>query len=298
MEPNMITVDLIIPSYERQAVLLMLLESIQQKELTFEDSIFFSILIVDQSKQPLSEINFNKYPLNYIHHPFPSLPNARNIAIKKSKADILVFIDDDVEFDEKFIFNHIKAYEDQQIGAVAGRVIEKGLRHGMINKTTKNMYGIKNNGLYYPIRGGNSTEYVLGFPGGNFSIKRELCAFVGDFDTRFRGSAQLEETDYAYRLRELGYKIKFLPEASLIHLRLPSGGCRVADIYEKRYWRYHNTSLFFLKHKKKYFLFMVLFLMFISVGESILNRNIRLLKMIMTFKGFLNGFRTYSAGCV
>lgn len=291
------SVSLIVPTLNRGPVLLDLLRNIN--ELTWvAQRRPLQVVIVDQSDVPVFEesgyptdLNFT---LTYEHITVRGLPNARNVALTKATGDYLVFIDDDVVLDPHFIEEHIGQFSDAAIGAVAGRVVEDSFIKKVAADTPDTMYGINDYGKYYPLRGGNSRNFVLGFPGGNFSVRRSIVTQIGKFDTRYAGTSQLEETDYAYRIRKAGYKILFNPAAVLLHLRVPSGGCRVPTLFEKRYWRCHNTTLFFHLHKKKALLPLMMSALATGGLAEMLQRKYSLKHYLFSLKGFYHGYKKAS----
>ena len=60
----------------------------------------------------------------------------------------------------------------------------------------------------------------------NLSVDRAAARAIGGFDEAFIGSAYRYETDFARRLIAAGHRILFAPEATVRHLRLPTGGTR------------------------------------------------------------------------
>jgi GT2 family glycosyltransferase len=61
---------------------------------------------------------------------------------------------------------------------------------------------------------------------GNLSVRRDKALQIGGFDENFIGVAYRFETEFAHRIWAQGGKILFQPEASIHHLRAPSGGTR------------------------------------------------------------------------
>jgi GT2 family glycosyltransferase len=73
-----------------------------------------------------------------------------------------------------------------------------------------------------------STEagYVDEFMGGNFSVKRDAAIALGGFDARFVRVAYRFEAEFAHRARKAGWRIPFVPGATIHHLRAERGGTR------------------------------------------------------------------------
>jgi GT2 family glycosyltransferase len=60
----------------------------------------------------------------------------------------------------------------------------------------------------------------------------------------------LEETDYCYRVRALGYDVRYEPAAAVRHLHALTGGCRAIADGDADYWLFRNTALFWWKHRE------------------------------------------------
>ena len=80
------------------------------------------------------------------------------------------------------------------------------------------------------------------------SFRKEAIEAAGGFDRRFGGSAFLEETDACLRVKHAGFRIRFDPEAVLIHLKDPTGGCRPKNPQDWFWWYGHNYMLLLLKN--------------------------------------------------
>ena len=71
--------------------------------------------------------------------------------------------------------------------------------------------------LYNYVR---EVDYVTG---AFIATKRSLFVESGGFDTRFR-PIYYEETDYCFRLREMGYQVYYQPESVIVHLEGATSG--------------------------------------------------------------------------
>ena len=79
---------------------------------------------------------------------------------------------------------------------------------------------------------------------------KQILVRIGGFDEGFIIHARREETDASIRVRALGYRILFDPQASIEHLAFPSGGGRAFIHQEKLYCfgLFHNQAYYFGKH--------------------------------------------------
>jgi GT2 family glycosyltransferase len=140
-------------------------------------------------------------------------------------------------------------------------------------------------------------------PGGNCSIRRQVLEELKGVDENFVENAYHWELDLSYRIRDLGYKIIFDPQAKLIHYYASPGG--VNNILRNKvtkesqlyfFYLVRNNFYCFLKHEKK----NILFLGYVFLREYILNRTymkegvgLILKRGYIFLKGLLAGIKVY-----
>lgn len=241
-------ITIIIPTLNREfTVLKDAVDSLYKQSENTE----FSLVIVDQNDTLDSVLAAYLQGLprsvKHVRISEKGLPNARNVGLQHAQeSDIVIFCDDDVIVSSNFIANHLKNYSDAQIGAVAGRVFRK-------NKPPAK--DIKKVGSFRHFDADFTDNFDAGFRteidslfGCNMSFRREVLEKAGGFDKRFGGTAHLEETDVSLRIKKLGYKLIFDPEAELEHVYAGTGGCRMKNPEDWVYWYCHNYTLLFLRH--------------------------------------------------
>ena len=203
----------------------------------------FECFIIDQSGITSSRLPTDpRITVVKLHK--QSLPTARNIGIRKSNADIILFIDDDVEFAPSFLSKHIYAHnKHQDAAAVTGRI---KLLPPDYYPDTKTLAEIDPKTARYIVNFDNQTlQNSLCVSGCNMSFKKNVFVKIGFFDPLFRGNALYEEIDLSFRLKQAGLKIIFDPESELVHLRSTDGGCRNKKGVHWGIDKFHNTALFF-----------------------------------------------------
>ncbi len=68
---------------------------------------------------------------------------------------------------------------------------------------------------------------ILDLIGCNFAVRRDFFLRVGGFDEQFLGVCYRYEAEFTWRVfQATGRKVRFLPDASLRHLRAGGGGTR------------------------------------------------------------------------
>ena len=251
---NKIRTSLIVATVGRREVLLNTLESllkdgVQGCEREFE------ILVIEQPPYMFSqdEIRHWKQSRSYcrwIRMEKANLPQARNVGILKSSGDVIIFVDDDMRFEKGFIQGHIQAHGSQNVGAVAGRVVNETV-HGFCENFWSRrppFFSALSGTLYGGFDLNREPHPVATAIGANMSISREAIEKAGGFDPHFETVALREEADALERIKKLGYQILYEPRAFACHLRASEGGERLHDPCEVLYWSRRSESLFVSKH--------------------------------------------------
>ncbi|MEM9816924.1 MAG: hormogonium polysaccharide biosynthesis glycosyltransferase HpsN [Cyanobacteria bacterium P01_D01_bin.6] len=251
------SISIIVPTYQREAVLCSTLADVLKQD--YPD---YEVIVVDQTQdhQPETQAYIEaltaSQQIQYHQLAWASLPGARNYGVERSRGDIILFIDDDVELPKGYLQAHAKVLmEKSEVGAVAGRVFDR-MKLGddpdlLIDQLPPEAMdpGI----AWYHIDLVHTTQpqQVISARGCNMSFRREIFGKYGlRFDERFRGNAVREESDFCLRLRETGYIVWYSPEANLIHLGEESGGCHGISTRSLAYQItfYHNHFLMGLKN--------------------------------------------------
>ncbi len=251
-------ISVIVPTYEREQALRDTLSDLVQ-----QDYPNFEVLVVDQTKthqletQAYLEELEKAAQIRWFRVDWASLPGARNYGVRRSKGEIILFIDDDVRLQPGFLAAHVRNYlERPDVGSVAGRVLdrmklsesEEGLTIDYLPPEAMEP-GI---GLYYlNLVHTVKPQQVITARGCNMSFRREIFDKYGLwFDERFRGSAVREESDFCLRIRQTGYQIWYDPEAYLVHLGEETGGCHDISTRSLEYQItfYHNHFLMGFKN--------------------------------------------------
>jgi GT2 family glycosyltransferase len=244
--PVNLTIDIIIPTYDRPALIPGLVEAISA-QLRPHDHIY--IIWQGNKKPELAESE----RVTYVHSEPPNLPKARNLGIKTGAGDICLFLDDDVKIISKdMVERHRAVHEQHGIGAVAGYLedpvfIKSNEAPSKYDETTGEL--VQNFSL-------DKSQYAISVMGAHMSFKRKALVDCGGFDEQFKANALWEEIDCAFRISTTGWKIFYCAEAKVRHLREQSGGCRnqkergVNYIYHQ----FANTAYFASRHAQpKYY---------------------------------------------
>lgn len=152
------------------------------------------------------------------------LSHARNRGVAEASGEVLVFIDDDITVDDRWVRTYERVFEDAEIGAAGGPVetiFPEGSDPDYVRAVMED--GGSGTGHYMP--DGGRIEVVPGkapgYPrGGNMAIRAAAIEDVGDFDVALGwGKHQIpaEETELFARMCAKGYRVWYEPDAHVLH---------------------------------------------------------------------------------
>jgi GT2 family glycosyltransferase len=237
MRKSSFQVSVVLATYNRGQQLIDTIEHVLDN--TYPD---FEIIVVDQTRNHKPEVTTALMAFQgdrryrYVQLSIANLPLARNVGLRLARGEIIIYVDDDVIVGRDFINQHVRPYYDPTVGAVGGRIITQGYEpdaNGVVSAAVGRL------GKYGPLQGhfykeGPPCKIEWGM-GCNMSFRRVALEQAGGFDERYKESAKHEDVDAFVRVRREGYKAVFAPDAQLIHLKSPSGGCRSnADFKRQR----------------------------------------------------------------
>lgn len=238
-------VSVIIPTINRAEVLLDTIKDILKQDFTD-----FEVIVVDQSddinRNAIELLKNSSVPCRYFKANFKGLPQARNFGLQKASSDIILYIDDDIRCNTDLVKNHYKAHLHTGATLIAGGITEDG------DIANSKIAGNFNRWTATAVSNFSSTKagWCSHAKGCNFSVKRQAFTNVGGVDENLSiGAALYEESELALRLKKAGYQAWFEPNAHLIHLAAPMGGCRVLKDWPKyMYGLGHNRGILVFRH--------------------------------------------------
>jgi GT2 family glycosyltransferase len=232
---------------------------------------YHELIVVDQTKEHEPETRqylddlIARNKIKHVYVDVPNLPNARNVGIKEATGDIMLFLDDDISINENTIPSHISGFSQGDIGCVTGKVRVQNIEQAgnkVLKKSGPFKKFVKRFLLFFwPTRAshvgwlGILSDFTRGktLPadtciGCNMSFRAEVFTRCGFFDVNYSGNAVREDTDMSVRLRRGGYRIMYVPNASVIHYMDNAGGTRTDP--NEAYWHiiFRNQCYFYLKN--------------------------------------------------
>lgn len=193
-------VSIIIPTYNRRDKLFETLMSIAQQ--TFPIDKYEVIVVDDGSTDDTAKIIEESFPftLRYFWQSNQGDAAARNFGVEQSKADLLVFLDDDILIDHNYLAVLVseQTYEENKI--VIGNA---QLWLEETNPLVKGTNSTNGTGIIPITKKISFTEVCSN----NMSVKREAYLDIGMMQSLdFPGSSIWCDVDFSYRAFKLGFE--------------------------------------------------------------------------------------------
>lgn len=246
-------VSVVIPNWNGKELLRICLDSLSRQ--TYKD---FSVLVIDNaSTDGSSEMIVSSYPSVSVHRMEENVgfASAVNEGIKASSAPYILLLNNDIECDEHFIEEMVRAIEsDEKIFSVSAKMIR--YRERELLDDCGDLYTV----LGYQLQRGTGqpvTEkryqkpaFVFSSCGGAALYRRDGFSRIGLFDPMH--FAYLEDIDIGYRAQIYGYRNLYEPKAVVYHIGSASSGGTLYNDFKVRlsarnnqYVLYKNMPLFY-----------------------------------------------------
>jgi len=209
------------------------------------------IIVVDASADDLTCRVVQDFPnVLYLRNEngFGRMTASRNIGLKRATGEIIAFLDDDAFAHPGWLASLKSTYTDDTVGAV-GAVGGRALN----NQPDEASVGMTEIGRFRPNGdlAGNfaadpgrviEVDHVMGC---NMSFRRQVVARLGGFREDYPGiSGVREDSDMCMRVKRLGYRILFSPDACVDHISAPQAtGSRFDSRYAYYLQRNHLCLL-------------------------------------------------------
>ncbi len=238
-------VSIVIPTYKRKEMCLRLLKSILESSYKNIEIIVVDDASPDGTKEFI-EKKFSKVKKLNIFKNKKNLFTAgsRNAGQEKASGDYILFIDDDNVVDKYMIEEMLKVFlNDIKVGEVGPINYSNKIRKKIFwTGTYRNMFTTKTYHLTKFPKGKQiweTSDVPNAFMVRADIVKKNKIKFVEKYGIMY------EESDYAYKIRRLGYKVMVSKNAKIYHdIEVPSGKEKVKD------YMYH-----FMMDKRRPFVF-------------------------------------------
>jgi glycosyltransferase involved in cell wall biosynthesis len=210
-----VRVSLIIPAYNAQATIAECLDACANQSRPPDE-----VVVVDDGSTDGTKAVVSRYPVTCLHQDQRGPAAARNLGAKSATGDILVFTDSDCVPEPAWIGRLIDAFSD-------GRTVAAGGSYGIRNASSLLARVVHEEIAVRHARLPREVDFLGSF---NVAYRRGAFLAAGGFDESF-ARASGEDNDLAYRLRDAGGVLRFVPEA------------RVAHYHPAALWPYLRTQM-------------------------------------------------------
>ena len=222
-----IDLSIVIPTLGRDSVLTDTVRSLLALQHPAAE-----ILVVDQSAshdastdQQLRDWDRDR-SIRWIRLPKPSITRSMNHGLRSAKSPLVLFLDDDIRPRSELVNAHQIAHQQSPgLWATVGQVIQPWQQPESVDAPHR-LSGLRLD-EDFPFHSTRDMP-VQNVMAGNLCVNRERALSIGGFDENFHGAAYRFETEFARRVNAAGGTIRFLGNAGIDHLRVETGGTRIA----------------------------------------------------------------------
>jgi GT2 family glycosyltransferase len=212
-------VSIVIPTYNRKklaerAINSLLNNSYKNLEI---------IAVDDASSDNTSEYLNKKFRANNRVKVYKNKKNlfaagTKNVGQEKIKGKYLQFFDDDNVADKNMIRELVSVLENNpdigEVGPVNYNFNNKNII--LLSRSTRNMWTTKTHHLRNLVPFGSKTTWATDDVANSFMVRSEIVR-KNKIEFKAKFGIMYEESDYAYRIRKLGYRIVFVRKAKIYH---------------------------------------------------------------------------------
>jgi glycosyltransferase involved in cell wall biosynthesis/GT2 family glycosyltransferase len=219
--------SVVVPSYERPQRLSELMAALaRQVERDFE------VVIVDQSAQAWDGVSKSwGFPLFYHHSPVKGAVRARNNGALLAQGEIIAFVDDDCLPEPEWLLNARSHFSDHEVIGLEGLIRSDHL-------DDPNWRPVTNVGFE-----------GIGFMTANLFVRSSAFQHLGGFDLRFDRPHFREDTDFGWRMQDLG-KVPYAHDVVVFHPAQPRSVQRESLAERTRF--FVKDALLWQKHPERY----------------------------------------------
>lgn len=163
---------------------------------------------------------FSALPLAVLDMPDPSLSASRNAAARASHGDVLLFIDDDMEFGPALLEQHVQVMDEEKVDVVFGAISTGETLPATFDRDIRTLDPVS---VFLKGPHCRWNGMILITSGANTSMKRDLFLAVGGYDENL---PRMEDIDLGYRLFRHGAKMFYSEKPLSRHRRAETGGTR------------------------------------------------------------------------
>ncbi|RXA19352.1 glycosyltransferase family 2 protein [Methanosarcina sp. MSH10X1] len=246
-------VSIILPTYNRAAILGVCIESVLNQSYTNWELLISDDCSTDNTVEVIKHYVSRDIRITGVtHEQNLGLPRNRNTALSAAKGKLVFFIEDDLVLHKDCLEKLVSTYNsfDTHNIVIVPRLIEntepdqEAVRRNVpfyVNRLTGEIF---NN---YGQDSGSVLEVDIGHACCLYP-RDKLQAIGGYEEEAYKGTYCREESDLNMRLINRGFKFYFQPAAVADHNRVGTGGCRLSGRLRQTYYYARNHIIFLLRN--------------------------------------------------
>jgi len=275
-------ISVVIPAYNAEKTIEDTIKALLNQDYPKKG---YEILIVNDGSTDSTREKIKKFKIVKLFeqkHKGPAA--ARNLGVKHSKGDIILFTDADCIPAKNWIKNMIKPFEDKDIAAVAGT-------YKTLNKENliARFIGYEIEDRHRKMRNKKTIDFVGTYSAG---YRKNIFLKFKGFDITFPTSSG-EDPELSFRMSKEGYKIVFNPKTFVYHQHPNTLIKFIKQKFWRGFWRIH----LYKKHKGKIFRHSYtpksIYLEITFLGFSIVLLTLNIFGLILLFYGLSTLFLTF-----
>lgn len=219
--------SVVVPTYARHDQLDDLIRCLQnQIERDFE------VILVDQSAERWEGADESYgFPLTYFHSPVKGAVRARNTGAMLAQGTIIAFVDDDCQPAEDWLLNARPYFSDPMVIGVEGLIHSDHL----------------NDPEWRPVT--NVGFEGIGFMTANLMVRSSVFQYLGGFDLQFDRPHFREDTDFGWRMQDIG-SVPYAKDVAVFHPAQPCSKERESAVERAKFFQ--KDALLYRKHPERY----------------------------------------------
>jgi len=216
--------SVVIPVYNAGSTLAHCLGALADQSLAREK---YEILVVDDGSRDATRQRVASFGARLLSQPHKGPAVARNLGVRESQGDIILFTDADCEPSPHWVEALMRALEDPEVTGAKG--IYATRQKALIARFVQLEYEDK----YDKMKRERCIDFVDTY---SAAYRKEILLREGGFDSAFP-RASGEDVDLSYRLSRRGYKLVFVPEAVVYHRHVGTLGGYLRRKFYVGFWR-------------------------------------------------------------
>ncbi|MCX6639833.1 MAG: exopolysaccharide biosynthesis polyprenyl glycosylphosphotransferase [bacterium] len=217
-------ISVVIPAYNSEKTLPYTLQALQKQTLPRE---LYEVIVIDDASTDGTASVAREFGVRYRRQTKEGPAAARNLGVRISRGDIVLFTDSDCIPKDDWIAKMVKPFEDPKVAGVMGRYLTRQREYAarFVQLEFEERFSI--------IKEHDSIDLVPSFAA---AFRRSVFDEVGGFDAHYP-LANNEDVELSYKIAARGYKMVFVNDAIVYHKHPLCWKKYFGVKYSRAFWR-------------------------------------------------------------